>query len=245
MSAQKTTPMMITSKTIEPITIKPFSGSFLEMIEKQIDNSTSYREFSCLIMSATKDSLKELSDSFRNDLGFETELPVYQHEMWTTRVTKQILFSELKDSLKIVREASAKFSGQIFDWMIGTDKEQNPEEPEMVIINTLNDAGIDEVDNKTFVELEKHLDDLSRSREFDCLFMSETKTIARKLSAKFRNNLGYNTENPYHDEDGWITHAVKQILYSDIKDTLKTAREEATSHTSKLFDWMIEVDKSS
>lgn len=214
-----------------------------EMIETQIDNSASYREFSCLILSATKVSAEEICNSFKRDLGFETEEPIYQHDMWTTRVKRQILISELKDSLKIVRDASANYSSKIFDWMIEIDKVQDREKPETVIIDTFEDTDIEVVDKKTFEEIEKHLVDLSKPREFDCLFKSETKTVAQELSEKVRNSLDYSTDEPYQDQDGWITHAVKLLIYSDLKDTLRVARETAAMHSSELFDWMVESDK--
>jgi hypothetical protein len=116
-------------------------------------------------------------------------------------------------------------------------------EPVMVIIDTLYDDDYEICDKKTFEEIEKHLEDLKRLRELDCLFMSETKNSAKAISNSLRRDHGYKTEKYYHDEDGWITHAVKQILYADLKDTLKTARETSAIHSSKLFDWMIEADK--
>ena len=128
---------------------------------------------------------------------------------------------------------------------MNTKIEQDLSEPVMVIIETFDDADIEAVDNKTFEEIEKYLVDLSRSREFDCLFISETKNSAKALCQGLRRDLGYKTEKPYHDEEGWITHAVKLIPYSDLKDTLRTARETAAIHSSELFDWMVEADKHS
>jgi hypothetical protein len=116
--------------------------------------------------------------------------------------------------------------------------------PVMTIIDTLVDSDIEVRDNKTFEVIEKHIIDFSKLREFDCLFMSGNKSSANELCESLKNNLDYNTEKPFHDEDGWITHAVKQILYSDIKDTLKKTREEAVKHSSELFDWMLETDRS-
>jgi hypothetical protein len=116
--------------------------------------------------------------------------------------------------------------------------------PKMVVIDSLADSDINVRDNETFKVIEECIIDFLKPREFDCLFMSVTNSSAKELSQNLRDNLGYTIEEPYHDEDGWITHAVKRILYSDLKDTLKTGREEAAKLSSKLIDWNIDVDKS-
>jgi hypothetical protein len=124
-----------------------------------------------------------------------------------------------------------------------TKEEPSQPGPKMVVIDTLVDSDIEVCDNKTFKVIEKCIVDFSKPREFDCLFMSANKSSAKELCLNLRDNLGYITEEPYQDENGWISHAVKQILYADLKDTLKTARVEAAKHSSKLFDWNIDVDK--
>ena len=113
--------------------------------------------------------------------------------------------------------------------------------PKMVILNEVNDQIA--ADKETFKLINASMVDASRYRNYDCLFISETKCIAKELSYCLRKNQGYETEKPYHGEDGWIIHAVKKIVQSDLESTINAAREEAANHASDLFDWMVEVDK--
>lgn len=120
-------------------------------------------------------------------------------------------------------------------------KKEIQSQPKMVILNEVNDQLT--ADKETFKLIKTNIVDASRYRNFDCLFMSGTKRAAKELKHSLRKNLKYEVGKPYHDEDGWITHAIKKIVLSELENTLKAAREEAANHSSELVDWMVEVDK--
>jgi len=125
-------------------------------------------------------------------------------------------------------------------------KNKNEQSPTVVVTMTMDikdDDDIELCDMQTYEIIEKNIFDQTKLREFDCLFISPDRRSAKKLGNSLHKQHSFKTEKPYQEGDEWITHAIKLIIFSDLKVTLKIVKEKAAAHSSELMDWMTEVDK--
>ena len=114
--------------------------------------------------------------------------------------------------------------------------------PEMVILDTFEDDYIEEHQRNICRSIGTHTSDISKLRDFDCIFVSKKKSSAKELCLFLSKHLGYITDNPFRDENAWITNAVKQIPFSGLSTEIKMANKVAEKYSSDLVDWMFECD---
>jgi hypothetical protein len=113
------------------------------------------------------------------------------------------------------------------------------EKPIMMALHATE--SIEEADRLTFMEIGKRINDQSKLRNFDCLFISKNQRAAKELGNELRAKQGYEVGSPYRGKGGWTIHAIKQILQADLITNLDTARITSANHSSSLVDWMFEV----